>query len=74
VPLITDFAQSCNTAFASLAPKLGPNGLTTTAAQLGIGGKWNVGLPTLRPAQIPQFLVFIVHKSNPRPVLLCSRH
>jgi len=46
VPLITDFAQSCNTAFASLAPKLGPNGLTTTAAQLGIGGKWNVGLPT----------------------------
>jgi cell division protein FtsI/penicillin-binding protein 2 len=46
VPLITDFAQSCNTAFASLAPKLGPNGLSTTAAQLGIGVKWNIGLPT----------------------------
>jgi len=43
-PLITDFAKSCNTAFASLAPKLGANGLSTTAAQLGIGGKWSVGV------------------------------
>lgn len=44
VPLITDFARSCNTAFASLAPKLGANGLSTTAAQLGIGGPWKIGI------------------------------
>lgn len=46
VPLLTDYARSCNTAFASLAPKLGPNGLQSTAAQLGIGGKWSVGVDT----------------------------
>lgn len=44
--LLIDFAQSCNTAFASLAPKLGPNGLATMAAQLGIGVKWTTGVPT----------------------------
>jgi cell division protein FtsI/penicillin-binding protein 2 len=46
VPLITDFAKSCNTAFASLYPKLGANGLANTAKQLGIGGDWSVGVPT----------------------------
>ena len=46
VPLLTDFAKSCNTAFASLYDKLGHNGLSTTAAQLGIGAKWSVGVPT----------------------------
>jgi cell division protein FtsI/penicillin-binding protein 2 len=46
VPLLEDYARSCNTAFASLAPKLGPNGLQKTAAQLGIGGKWSVGVDT----------------------------
>ncbi len=46
VPLITDFAKSCNTAFASLYSKLGANGLATTARQLGIGGDWTVGVPT----------------------------
>jgi cell division protein FtsI/penicillin-binding protein 2 len=46
VPLLTDYARSCNTAFASLAPRLGHNGLQTTAAQLGIGGKWSVGVDT----------------------------
>jgi cell division protein FtsI/penicillin-binding protein 2 len=44
VPLHTDFAKSCNTAFASLAPQLGPTGLKDTAAQLGIGIPWNLGL------------------------------
>jgi cell division protein FtsI/penicillin-binding protein 2 len=45
--LKTDFAKSCNTAFASLYPKLGgPDGLTRTAAQLGVGGQWSVGVPT----------------------------
>lgn len=44
VPLRTDFAQSCNTAFAALAPKLGASGLADTAARLGLGGRWDVGL------------------------------
>jgi cell division protein FtsI/penicillin-binding protein 2 len=46
VPLHTDFARSCNTAFASLAPKLGNDGLATAAGRLGIGGAWDVGMPT----------------------------
>ena len=44
VALHTDFAQSCNTAFASLAPKLGPDGLARTAAGLGIGVPWDLGV------------------------------
>lgn len=44
VPFHTDFAKSCNTAFASLAGKLGNDGLAKAAAELGIGGKWDVGL------------------------------
>jgi cell division protein FtsI/penicillin-binding protein 2 len=45
--LQVDFAKSCNTAFASLAPQLGgPDGLTKTAAQLGVGGKWSTGVAT----------------------------
>jgi cell division protein FtsI/penicillin-binding protein 2 len=43
VPFRTDFARSCNTAFASLAPKLGPDGLTKAAASVGIGTSWNLG-------------------------------
>lgn len=39
------FAQSCNTAFALLAPKLGPSGLAETADQLGIGREWDLGAP-----------------------------
>lgn len=38
-----DFARSCNTAFASLAPKLGADGLAKAAASIGIGAKWNLG-------------------------------
>jgi cell division protein FtsI/penicillin-binding protein 2 len=44
VALHTDFAQSCNTAFASLAPKLGPDGLAKTGANLGIGVPWDLGI------------------------------
>jgi cell division protein FtsI/penicillin-binding protein 2 len=44
VPLIDDFAQSCNTAFASLAPQLGPTGLRDTAKVLGIGEPWDIGI------------------------------
>ncbi len=44
VALQDDFAQSCNTAFASLAPQLGPTGLRDTAATLGIGVPWSLGI------------------------------
>jgi cell division protein FtsI/penicillin-binding protein 2 len=43
VPFHVDFAKSCNTAFASLAPKLGGDGLSKAAASLGIGTTWNLG-------------------------------
>ncbi|MFI5907085.1 penicillin-binding transpeptidase domain-containing protein [Dactylosporangium sp. NPDC051541] len=43
VPLRTDFAKSCNTAFASLAPQIAPDGLGKTAATLGLGVKWDLG-------------------------------
>ena len=36
VPFRTDFAKSCNTAFASLAPKLGPDGLAAAGRTLGL--------------------------------------
>lgn len=38
-----DFAQSCNTAFASLAPDLGDSGLADAARTLGIGVPWDLG-------------------------------
>jgi cell division protein FtsI/penicillin-binding protein 2 len=38
-----DFAQSCNTAFASLGSKLGPDGLAATARTVGIGVPWDLG-------------------------------
>ncbi|WP_433387245.1 penicillin-binding transpeptidase domain-containing protein [Micromonospora sp. KLBMP9576] len=44
VPFRTDFAKSCNTAFAALAPKLGPDGLAVTGRALGLEGQWDVGL------------------------------
>ncbi|HEX8348232.1 MAG TPA: penicillin-binding transpeptidase domain-containing protein [Actinoplanes sp.] len=44
VPFRTDFAKSCNTAFVGLAPKLGADGLTEAAAQLGIGAAWDLGV------------------------------
>jgi len=43
VPFHVDFAKSCNTAFASLAPKLGADGLSKAAASVGIGTTWQVG-------------------------------
>ncbi|SCL18433.1 Cell division protein FtsI/penicillin-binding protein 2 [Micromonospora nigra] len=44
VPFRTDFAKSCNTAFAALAPKLGPDGLAVTGRSLGLEATWDVGL------------------------------
>lgn len=46
VPFHTDFAQSCNTAFVGLAPRLGDKGLHDAAEALGIGSEWSVGIPT----------------------------
>jgi cell division protein FtsI/penicillin-binding protein 2 len=43
VPFRTDFAKSCNTAFASLAPKLGPDGLAATGRTLGLEATWDLG-------------------------------
>ena len=37
VPFARDFAQSCNTAFVSLAPRLAPGALTRTARDFGLG-------------------------------------
>ena len=44
VPFRVDFAKSCNTAFASLAPKLGADGLAVAGRSLGLEGSWHLGL------------------------------
>jgi cell division protein FtsI/penicillin-binding protein 2 len=44
IPFHTDFAQSCNTAFASLGPRLGPDSLQKAASSLGIGVPLNLGI------------------------------
>jgi cell division protein FtsI/penicillin-binding protein 2 len=43
VPFRTNFAKSCNTAFASLAPKLGGDGLAAAGRSLGLEGQWDLG-------------------------------
>ena len=43
VPFHIDFAKSCNTAFASLAPKLGGDGLAKAGTSLGLGMPWDLG-------------------------------
>jgi cell division protein FtsI/penicillin-binding protein 2 len=40
----TDFAESCNTAFVGLAPKLGAAGLQKASTSLGLGGDWDLGV------------------------------
>jgi len=44
VPFRTDFALSCNTAFVTLAPKLGADGLRDAAGALGLGTEWDLGV------------------------------
>jgi cell division protein FtsI/penicillin-binding protein 2 len=39
-----DYAKSCNTAFIGLAAKLGADGFHQAATDLGLGGKWNLGI------------------------------
>lgn len=46
IPFREAVAISCNTAFASLAPRLGEDGMATAGAALGLGGDWNLGLDT----------------------------
>ncbi|XVV11694.1 penicillin-binding transpeptidase domain-containing protein [Actinoplanes sp. CA-131856] len=57
VPFHVDFAKSCNTAFVALAPKLGAEGLQKAAADLGLGGKWDLGVESfsgkVSPAATP---------------------
>ncbi|MFD6677980.1 penicillin-binding transpeptidase domain-containing protein [Micromonospora parva] len=43
VPFRTDFAKSCNTAFAALAPKLSGDGLAAAGRTLGLEGQWDLG-------------------------------
>ena len=53
VPFSQDFAQSCNTAFIGLAPRLSPTALTRTGRDYGLGPSLN-GLPLSAPkAQVP---------------------
>ncbi len=48
VPMSRAFASSCNTTFAELASRMPPRGLTTAAAQYGIGTDYVIdGLPTV---------------------------
>ncbi|WP_305783007.1 penicillin-binding transpeptidase domain-containing protein [Symbioplanes lichenis] len=60
VPFRTDFAKSCNTAFVGLSSKLGADGLKAAAAEVGLEGKWDLGLESfsgkLSPADSPQEL------------------
>lgn len=44
VPFQVDFAKSCNTAFAQLAPELGADGLAAAGRSLGLEGKWSLGV------------------------------
>jgi cell division protein FtsI/penicillin-binding protein 2 len=45
VPFHTDFAQSCNTAFISLAGRLSRNDLTQVGREFGLGRPLHLGLP-----------------------------
>ena len=45
VPFSTAFAQSCNTAFVSLSPRVSGQALADAAASFGFGRSYEVGLP-----------------------------
>jgi cell division protein FtsI/penicillin-binding protein 2 len=53
VPLSRAFASSCNTTFAELASKMPPRGLTTAAAQYGIGPDYVVDGITTVTGSVP---------------------
>jgi cell division protein FtsI/penicillin-binding protein 2 len=50
VPFATDFAQSCNTAFVSLAPRLAADALPRTARDFGLGRAGASQVPAGRDA------------------------
>jgi cell division protein FtsI/penicillin-binding protein 2 len=50
VPFAQDFAQSCNTAFVSLASRLAPGALTSTARAFGLGRTRASSVPPGRDA------------------------
>jgi cell division protein FtsI/penicillin-binding protein 2 len=52
VPFSEDFAQSCNTAFVSLAGRLGRGDLTDVARGFGLGERLRAGVPVAR-ADVP---------------------
>ncbi len=52
VPFSVDFAQSCNTAFVSLADRLSADALTDTARGYGLGQRLGPGLPAAE-AKVP---------------------
>lgn len=53
VAFAQDFAQSCNTAFASLAPRLSAGALRVTARDYGLGERTRLIVPTLG-ASVPR--------------------
>ncbi len=53
VPFAQDFAQSCNTAFVSLAPRLGADALRATARDFGLGERLKLVVPALG-ASVPR--------------------
>lgn len=53
VPLSRAFASSCNTTFAELASRMPPRGLTTAAAQYGIGPDYVVDGITTVTGSVP---------------------
>jgi cell division protein FtsI/penicillin-binding protein 2 len=52
VPFSEDFAQSCNTAFVSLAGRLGRDDLTAVARGFGLGERLRPGVPVAE-AEVP---------------------
>ncbi|MEJ5913229.1 penicillin-binding transpeptidase domain-containing protein [Pseudokineococcus sp. 1T1Z-3] len=53
VPFAQDFAQSCNTAFASLADDLDAGALAAAAEPMGLGIGWGLGVPVFT-GEVPE--------------------
>lgn len=58
VPLSRAFASSCNTTFAELASRMPPRGLSTAAAQYGLGPEYSIsGLPAVTGSVPPTVIL-----------------
>lgn len=64
VPLRTAFAQSCNTTFAMLASKLGPDALPTAALTLGLGADYTVPGITTVTGSVPSATDLVQRAEN----------